>query len=186
MELTGVGLNPLRTGLLETLLEMGAAITISNKRPEGGEPVGDITVESSVLQGITVPALRAPSMIDEYPVLAAAAACAQGETRLEGVSELRVKESDRLAAIAKGLASAGVEVSETDDSLTIQGTGSVPGGARIETALDHRIAMAFLVLGMAAEKPIEIDDGATIDTSFPGFAGLMNGLGANIKPGIGG
>lgn len=186
VELTGVGLNPLRTGLLETLLEMGAAITISNKRPEGGEPVGDITVESSVLQGITVPALRAPSMIDEYPVLAAAAACAQGETRLEGVSELRVKESDRLAAIAKGLASAGVEVSETDDSLTIQGTGSVPGGARIETALDHRIAMAFLVLGMAAEKPIEIDDGATIDTSFPGFAGLMNGLGANIKPGIGG
>ncbi len=184
--LTGVGLNPLRTGLLTTLLEMGAAITISNKRPEAGEPVGDLMVECSVLQGVTVPALRAPSMIDEYPVLAVAAACALGETRLQGLSELRVKESDRLAAIAKGLTSAGVEVLETDDSLTIQGTGSVSGGVRIEAALDHRIAMAFLVLGMAAEEPIEIDDGATIDTSFPGFAGLMNGLGANIGPGNGG
>jgi len=140
-----------------------------------------LTVESSVLKGITVPAVRAPSMIDEYPVLACAAACAEGETRLEGLKELRVKESDRLAAIARGLAQAGVEVLETDDSLTIQGTGRVKGGARIETALDHRIAMAFLVLGMAAEEPIEIDDGATIDTSFPGFSGLMNGLGAKIE-----
>jgi len=181
VELTGVGLNPLRTGLLAILMEMGAAITISNKRPEGGEPVGNLTVESSVLKGITVPAVRAPSMIDEYPVLACAAACAEGETRLEGLKELRVKESDRLAAIARGLAQAGVEVLETDDSLTIQGTGRVKGGARIETALDHRIAMAFLVLGMAAEEPIEIDDGATIDTSFPGFSGLMNGLGAKIE-----
>ena len=181
MELTGVGLNPLRTGLLQTLLEMGAAISISNKRPEGGEPVGDLVVESSALQGITVPAERAPSMIDEYPVLAVAAACAEGETRLQGLSELRVKESDRLAAIAKGLAAAGVEVSETEDSLAIRGTGRVAGGARIEVALDHRIAMAFMVLGMAAEQPIKIDDGATIDTSFPGFTGLMNGLGANIE-----
>ena len=181
VELTGVGLNPLRTGLLQTLLEMGAAISISNKRPEGGEPVGDLVVESSALQGITVPAERAPSMIDEYPVLAVAAACAEGETRLQGLSELRVKESDRLAAIAKGLAAAGVEVSETEDSLAIRGTGRVAGGARIEVALDHRIAMAFMVLGMAAEQPIKIDDGATIDTSFPGFTGLMNGLGANIE-----
>lgn len=181
VELTGVGLNPLRTGLLQTLLEMGAAISISNKRPEGGEPVGDLVVESSALQGITVPAERAPSMIDEYPVLAVAAACAEGETRLQGLSELRVKESDRLAAIAKGLAAAGVEVSETEDSLAIRGTGRVAGGARIEAALDHRIAMAFMVLGMAAEQPIKIDDGATIDTSFPGFTGLMNGLGANIE-----
>jgi len=181
MELTGVGLNPLRTGLLQTLLEMGAAISISNKRPEGGEPVGDLVVESSALQGITVPVERAPSMIDEYPVLAVAAACAEGETRLQGLSELRVKESDRLAAIAKGLAAAGVEVSETEDSLAIRGTGRVAGGARIEVALDHRIAMAFMVLGMAAEQPIKIDDGATIDTSFPGFTGLMNGLGANIE-----
>ena len=186
VELTGVGLNPLRTGLLTSLLEMGAAITIGNKRPEGGEPVGDLVVESSVLRGITVPAARAPSMIDEYPVLACAAACAQGETRLEGLSELRVKESDRLSAIAKGLAAVGVEVSETEDSLTIQGTGRVAGGARIEAILDHRIAMAFLVLGLAAEQPVEIDDGATIDTSFPGFTGLMNGLGASIEPGNGG
>ncbi|MBL4691601.1 MAG: 3-phosphoshikimate 1-carboxyvinyltransferase [Rhodospirillales bacterium] len=186
VELTGVGLNPLRTGLLTTLLEMGAAITIGNKRPQGGEPVGDLVVESSVLRGITVPAARAPSMIDEYPVLACAAACAQGETRLEGLSELRVKESDRLSAIAKGLAAVGVEIFETEDSLTIQGMGRVAGGARIETILDHRIAMAFLVLGMAAEQPVEIDDGATIDTSFPGFTGLMNGLGASIEPGNGG
>jgi 3-phosphoshikimate 1-carboxyvinyltransferase len=181
IELTGVGLNPLRTGLLTTLLEMGAAITIGNKRPEGGEPVGDLVVEHSVLRGITVPAARAPSMIDEYPVLACAAAFAEGETRLEGLGELRVKESDRLSAIAKGLSAVGVEVTETEDSLTIQGTGRVAGGARIETALDHRIAMAFLVLGVAAGAPVEIDDGATIDTSFPDFTGLMNGLGADIK-----
>ncbi|MBT3305257.1 MAG: 3-phosphoshikimate 1-carboxyvinyltransferase, partial [Alphaproteobacteria bacterium] len=152
-------------------------------------PVGDLTVEHSALQGITVPASRAASMIDEYPILAVAAACAEGETRLEGLAELRVKESDRLAAIAKGLAAAGVEVAETEDSLTIQGTGlgtvGIPGGARINAALDHRIAMAFLVLGMVAEKPVEIDDGATIDSSFPGFRDLMNGLGANILPGNG-
>ena len=183
MELTSVGLNPLRTGLLETLLEMGAAITISNKRPEGGEPVGDLTVESSDLRGIAVPALRAPSMIDEYPILGVAAAFAEGETRLQGLSELRVKESDRLAAIARSLASAGVEVQEANDSLTIQGTGSVAGGVRIEAALDHRIAMAFLVMGMATREPVEIDDGSAIDTSFPGFAGLMNGLGAAIEGG---
>ncbi|NQV83232.1 MAG: 3-phosphoshikimate 1-carboxyvinyltransferase [Rhodospirillales bacterium] len=185
VELAGVGLNPLRTGLLLTLQEMGAAITIHNKRPEGGEPVGDLVVEHSALRGITVPAGRAASMIDEYPILAVAAACAQGETRLEGLSELRVKESDRLTAIAKGLDQAGVEVNETEDSLTIQGTGGIPGGARINAALDHRIAMAFLVLGMATERPIEIDDGATIDSSFPGFMDLMNSLGAAIKPGTG-
>jgi len=164
-----------------TLREMGAAITISNKRPEGGEPVGDLTVEGSELRGIAVPALRAPSMIDEYPILAVAAAFADGETRLEGLKELRVKESDRLAAIARGLAQAGVEVEETDDSLTVQGTGSVAGGTRIEAALDHRMAMAFLVMGMAADEPIEIDDGSVIDTSFPGFAELMNRLGANVE-----
>ena len=181
LKLTGVGLNPLRTGLLDTLQEMGGDITISNKRLEGGEPVGDLTIVSSPLRGVTVPATRAPSMIDEYPILAIAAAYAKGETKLQGLSELRVKESDRLSFIAKGLTSAGVDVLETADSLMIQGTGSVRGGANIETALDHRIAMAFLVLGMAAEKPIKIDDGATINTSFPGFTSLMNGLGANIE-----
>ncbi len=184
--LTGVGLNPLRTGLLQTLLEMGAAISIGNKRPEGGEPVGDLTVEASVLKGVTVPAARAPSMIDEYPILAVAAAFAEGETLLQGLGELRVKESDRLGAIARGLAAAGVDVTETEDSLTIRGTGGggrgvVAVGAKIEASDDHRIAMAFLVLGAVTERPVEIDDGATIDTSFPGFADLMNGLGADIS-----
>jgi 3-phosphoshikimate 1-carboxyvinyltransferase len=184
--LTGVGLNPLRTGLLQTLLEMGAAITISNKRPEGGEPVGDLIVEASALKGVTVAAARAPAMIDEYPILAVAAAFAEGETLLEGLGELRVKESDRLDAMASGLTAAGADVTETEDSLTIRGTGGrgtggVAGGARVEAADDHRIAMAFLVLGGVAERPLEIDDGATIDTSFPGFADLMNRLGADIS-----
>jgi 3-phosphoshikimate 1-carboxyvinyltransferase len=181
LKIEGVGLNPLRTGLLDTLKEMGGDITISNEHFEGGEPVGDLSVKGSSLNGITVSTIRAPSMIDEYPILAIAASFAHGETHMQGLSELRVKESDRLSAIAKGLKSVGVEVSETDDSLTIQGTGSVIGGANIETALDHRIAMAFLVMGMASKKPIIIDDGVTIDTSFPDFTGLMNGLGANIE-----
>lgn len=181
LKLNGVGINPLRTGLLETLQEMGGDITISNERLEGGEPVGDLTILSSSLSGVTVPAKRAPSMIDEYPVLAVAAAYAKGETHLQGLSELRVKESDRLSAISRGLALVGVEVLETDDSLTIRGIGSVRGGAKIEAALDHRIAMAFLVMGMASETPIIIDDGTTIDTSFPNFTVLMNSLGANIQ-----
>ena len=186
MTLTGVGINPLRTGLLETLLEMGASIGVENRRNLSGEEVADLVVESSALKGITVPASRAPSMIDEYPALAVAAALADGETRLEGLAELRVKESDRLGAMAKGLAAAGVDVTETEDSLTIRGAGSTKtakpsGGVRIEANLDHRIAMAFLVLGLATERPITIDDTATIVTSFPGFAALMNGLGADMK-----
>ena len=181
LKLESVGLNRLRTGLLDTLQEMGGDITISNERIEGGEPVGDIIVLSSPLIGVTVPSKRAPSMIDEYPILAVAAAYAQGETHMQGISELRVKESDRLSAISKGLVSVGVKVFETENSLTIEGTGSVRGGARIETALDHRIAMAFLVMGMASKKPIIIDDSNTIDTSFPDFSGLMNRLGANIE-----
>ena len=180
--LTGVGVNPLRIGLLETLKDMGANIGVENKRQQNGEDVADLIVEASALKGVTVPAARAPAMIDEYPILAVAAAFAEGETRLEGLGELRVKESDRLDAIARGLAAAGADVAETEDSLTIRGTGGVAGGARIEAAEDHRIAMAFLVLGAVTEPPVEIDDGATIDTSFPGFAGLMNGLGADISP----
>ncbi len=180
--LTGVGVNPSRSGLIETLKEMGAAIGIGNQRFEGGEPVADLTVESSGLKGVTVCGARAPAMIDEYPVLAVAAACAHGVTRLEGLGELRVKESDRLDAIVRGLTAAGVEATATDDALTVKGGGGPPpGGARIEARLDHRIAMAFLVLGMVAETPVEIDDGTTIDTSFPGFADLMNGLGANME-----
>ena len=179
--LTGVGVNPLRSGLIETLREMGAAIFIDNPRNEGGEPVADLTVVTSGLKGVTVSGARAPRMIDEYPILAVAAAYAQGVTRLEGLAELRVKESDRLDAIVRGLTAAGVEVEASDDALTVKGGGGPPpGGARIEARLDHRIAMAFLVLGMVAEAPVEIDDATTIDTSFPGFADLMNGLGAAV------
>jgi len=179
--LTGVGVNPLRSGLIETLREMGAAISIDNPRNEGGEPVADLTVVTSGLKGVTVSGARAPRMIDEYPILAVAAAYAQGVTRLEGLAELRVKESDRLDAIVRGLTAAGIEVEASDDALTVKGGGGPPpGGARIEARLDHRIAMAFLVLGMVAEAPVEIDDATTIDTSFPGFADLMNGLGAAV------
>ena len=182
--LTGVGLNPHRTGLIDTLNEMGAAIEIKNLRQQAGEAVGDLRVRASRLSGVSVPAERVPSMIDEFPILAVAAAFAEGETRMTGLAELRVKESDRLAAIARGLAACGVAVEEGKDSLTVKGQGRKPaGGAAIEANLDHRIAMAFLVLGLAAERPVAIDDGSPIDTSFPGFVPLMNGLGAHLAAG---
>lgn len=182
VSLPGVGINPLRSGLIECLQEMGGAVTIENERSEAGELVADLTIEGSPLKGITVPPSRAPSMIDEYPILAVAAACAQGTSRFEGLSELRVKESDRLSGMAQGLAACGVEVEEGDDYLVVHGSGSPPrGGVTIETALDHRIAMSFLVLGMVSAEAITIDDGEPIETSFPGFAQLMNGLGGNIE-----
>lgn len=182
VSLPGVGINPLRSGLIESLQEMGAAVVCQNQRSEAGELVADIIVEGSPLKGITVPASRAPSMIDEYPILAVAAACALGTSRFEGLSELKLKESDRLSGMARGLAACGVEVEEGDDYLVVHGTGSPPGGgATIETELDHRIAMSFLVLGMVSSEPITIDDGAPIETSFPGFAQSMNGLGGNIE-----
>jgi 3-phosphoshikimate 1-carboxyvinyltransferase len=178
----GVGTNPLRAGLIETFREMGGAITLKNPCTEAGEPVADLLVEGSFLNGITVAPDRAPSMIDEYPVLAACAACAKGTTRLEGLGELRVKESDRLGGMARGLQACGVDVEEGEDFLIIHGDGSAPqGGAKIETALDHRIAMAFLILGMVATKPVIIDDAEPIETSFPGFVQLMNGLGGCIE-----
>lgn len=181
--LSDVGMNPHRIGLIETLREMGADIALHNPRQAAGEPVADIRVRAGRLNGVTVPAGRAPSMIDEYPVLAVAAACARGVTKMQGLGELRVKESDRLAAMARGLRACGVEVEDGPDSLTVQGTGGRPrGGGPIATHLDHRIAMAFLVMGMAAEQPVEVDDGAPIETSFPGFSRLMNGLGARIGP----
>jgi len=181
LTLTGVGINPLRTGLIATLEEMGAAISLTDVRTEAGEPVADLKVAGGRLKGVDVPAERAPSMIDEYPILAIAAACAEGATRLFGVGELRVKESDRLAAIARGLAACGVKVEETADSLVIHGTGRPPrGGARVAVDLDHRIAMAFLVLGLLSEEPVGVDDAGPIATSFPGFVDLMNGLGARI------
>jgi 3-phosphoshikimate 1-carboxyvinyltransferase len=176
-----VGLNPLRTGLLTCLEEMGAKVVATNQHYQGGEDYADLEVSSSQLTGITVPAERAPAMIDEYPILAAAAACADGVTRFEGIAELRVKESDRLAAIAQGLAACGVKVEEGEDWLAIHGLGKPPkGGATIATKLDHRIAMSFLVLGMVSEEAITVDDGGPIATSFPGFVAMMNALGARI------
>jgi len=182
--LSNIGLNPHRIGLIETLLEMGADIQILDRREEAGEPVGDLRVRASKLRGVTVPAGRAPSMIDEYPILSVAAAFAEGETVMQGLAELRVKESDRLSTMAQGLAASGVDVTEGADSLTVRGgNGKKPaGGSLIAVKLDHRIGMSFLVLGLAAAKPITIDDGAAIDTSFPSFARLMNGIGAQIGP----
>jgi len=182
IKLQGIGINPLRAGLVTTLKEMGASISIDNQRGGAGDPLADLTVTAGPLIGVDVPAARAPSMIDEYPVLAVAAALATGTTRMNGLAELRVKESDRLAAMANGLTAAGVEVEETEDTLIVQGTGQAPrGGVMINADLDHRIAMAFLVLGMVSEQPMTIDDASPIETSFPDFAGLMNGLGADIR-----
>lgn len=180
-----VGLNPLRTGLFTTLREMGATLRIENARLAGGEEVGDIVAECAGLRGVEVPAGRAPSMIDEYPVLAVAAAAARGVTRMRGLAELRVKESDRLAATAALLAANGVRAEIEDDDLVVHGTGgAIPGGGTVETHMDHRIAMAALVMGLAARAPVAVDDAGFIDTSFPGFAALMNGLagGAPIGP----
>lgn len=180
--LKGVGVNPLRTGLIDTLREMGGDIVLENERLEAGEAVADLKIEGSALQGVTVPPERAPSMIDEYPVLAVLASCAEGVTRLEGLGELRVKESDRLGGMARGLAACGVQLEEGEDYLVIHGTGTPQeGGALIETELDHRIAMSFLVLGAVSRQPITVDDAGPIETSFPDFVRLMNGLGANIQ-----
>jgi 3-phosphoshikimate 1-carboxyvinyltransferase len=177
-----VGMNPLRTGLFTTLKEMGADIEVTNAREQAGEPVADLRVKSSKLHGITVPAARAPSMIDEYPILAVAAAFAEGETRMEGLAELKVKESDRLAAMANGLESCGISARAEGDTLTVRGGRARPSNsAPIAVNLDHRIAMSFLVLGMAAEGAIAVDDAAAIATSFPNFTDLMNGLGADMR-----
>jgi len=181
----GVLLNPLRIGLLDTLGEMGADLSVTNVREEGGELVGDVTARHSALTGVTVPPERAPSMIDEYPILAVAAAFAEGPTVMAGIGEMRVKESDRIALMAKGLAACGVAVEEAPESLTVFG-GSGPnhgvkGGARVTTLGDHRIAMSHLVLGLAAAHPVAVEDPAMIATSFPGFVELMRGLGAEIE-----
>jgi 3-phosphoshikimate 1-carboxyvinyltransferase len=177
-----VGANPLRLGLYQTLKEMGADIKFSNPRVAGGEQVADITARASLLRGVDVPPMRAPSMIDEYPILAVAAAFAEGKTAMRGLGELRIKESDRLMAMAEGLASCGVKVERLEDGLIVHGTGRRPNGAMIATHFDHRIAMSFLVLGAAATDQVSIDDAAMIATSFPGFAELMNGLGTEIRP----
>jgi 3-phosphoshikimate 1-carboxyvinyltransferase len=170
-----VGLNPLRTGLLTTLREMGARLTVENARIAGGEPVGDVTAEYGPLRAVEVPPGRAPAMIDEYPVLAVAAAAAEGETRMRGLAELRVKESDRLAATAALLAANGIAARIEGDDLLVQGTGGgIPGGGLVATHMDHRLAMSALVMGLAARRPVAVDDAAFIETSFPGFAALVN------------
>jgi 3-phosphoshikimate 1-carboxyvinyltransferase len=177
-----VSVNPLRTGIYDTLIEMGADITFSQQRDTTGEPTADIRVKYSALKGVDVPPARVPTMIDEFPVLSVAAAFADGTTRMTGLGELRVKESDRLGAMATGLAAAGVNVEAGDDTLTVHGTGHAPeGGCAIAAKLDHRIAMSFLVMGLATRASIAIDDATTINTSFPGFAKLMNDLGASIS-----
>jgi 3-phosphoshikimate 1-carboxyvinyltransferase len=180
--LEGVMMNPLRTGLITTLLEMGADIERLNERDEGGETVADLRVRSSRLTGVDVPGARAPSMIDEYPILAVAAAFAEGQTRMRGLHELRVKESDRLAAVAAGLGEAGVPHRIEEDDLIVEGlSGKVRGGGTVATHLDHRIAMAFLVMGLASREAMTVDDGAMIATSFPTFVPLMRDLGALIS-----
>jgi 3-phosphoshikimate 1-carboxyvinyltransferase len=179
--LDGVMMNPLRTGLLTTLGEMGACIEYLERRNEGGEEVADLLVRASALRGVEVPAERAPSMIDEYPVLAVAASFAEGTTVMRGLRELRVKESDRLAATAALLRGNGAEVSIEGDDLIVQGRGRAPGGGLVTTHMDHRIAMSALVMGLASEKPVKIDDSSFIATSFPGFAELMGSLGAELS-----
>jgi 3-phosphoshikimate 1-carboxyvinyltransferase len=179
--LDGVMMNPLRTGLLVTLADMGAAIERVDTRTEGGEEVADLLVRGSSLRGVEVPAARAPSMIDEYPVLAVAAAFAEGTTIMRGLKELRVKESDRLAATAALLRVNGVTAEIDGDDLIVQGRGRAPGGGLVTTHMDHRIAMSALVMGLASDKAIKIDDGAFIATSFPGFVALMRSLGAEVE-----
>jgi 3-phosphoshikimate 1-carboxyvinyltransferase len=175
--LPGVGMNPTSIGLITTLLEMGAKIDCENVRDENGERVADIRVRYSELKGVDVPAARAPSMIDEYPILAIAAAYAHGTTRMRGLHELRAKESDRLQVMADGLAACGARVEIDGDDLIVHGTGELRGAAEIKTHLDHRICMSFWVAGLAAQQPITIDDAAPIQTSFPGFAAMLAELG---------
>ena len=185
VELPAVGMNPHRTGLFTTLREMGAALTVQNQRTEAGEPVADLVAEAGPLQAVAVPAARAPSMIDEYPVLCVAAALAEGRTVMHGVGELRVKESDRLDAMARGLEACGIEIEEGEDWLAVHGTGGrrPAGGATIDARLDHRIAMSFLILGLVCDAGVGVDDARPIDTSFPGFEALMTALGAQLAAG---
>ena len=182
LHLPQVGFNPLRIGLVETLRDMGAKILEYDSADINGEPVMDISLEATPLVGVEVPIERASSMIDEYPILAVAAACASGTTVMRGISELRLKESDRISAMTRGLRVCGVKVREAQDSLTVYGTGESPrGGATIDAENDHRVAMAFLVLGMVSQEPITVTGAETIKTSFPKFVDEMNALGADLR-----
>jgi len=180
--LTGVGMNPLRDGIVHALRQMGGDIDIRNERELGGEPVADLCVKAADLQGVIDLTVEPSTMIDEFPVLFVAAAAATGTSRFTGLHELRVKESDRLAAMAAGLAANGVTVTLFEDGIEIQGCGGrVPGGGTVETFLDHRIAMSHAILGQVADQPVIIDDARPINTSFPGFVDLMTKLGANLQ-----
>jgi 3-phosphoshikimate 1-carboxyvinyltransferase len=179
--LSSVMMNPLRTGLYTTLAEMGARIDVLERRNQGGEEVADLRVRYGPLRGVEVPAARAPSMIDEYPILAVAAALADGVTVMRGLKELRVKESDRLAATVALLRANGVTAEVAGDDLIVEGRGRPAGGGLVTTHMDHRIAMAALVLGLASEREVRIDDGSFIATSFPGFVALMTSLGADLS-----
>lgn len=179
-----IGLNPTRAGLFETLRDMGADLTYENLREESGEPVADLRARYSPdMQGIDVPPERAASMIDEYPILSIVAANAKGTTMMRGVRELRVKESDRIDAMAVGLRANGVTVEEGEDWWSVEGNGpnGVPGGARVEARLDHRIAMSFLCLGFSTKSGVTVDDASPIATSFPVFQSLMESLGATFR-----
>ena len=181
LTLRNIMVNPLRTGLFTTLIEMGAHIRIENRRSAGGEAVADLVVAASVLSGVEVPASRAPSMIDEYPILAVAAAFATGRTIMHGLAELRVKESNRLIAMVDGLRACGVEAREDGDSLIVEGLCGAPrGGAEVHTHNDHRIAMSFLIMGLLAQQPVAVDSADMIATSFPGFVALIQSLGGRI------
>ena len=179
--ISGVLVNETRTGFYTTLREMGADVTFANAREENGEPIADIRVRYRALKGVVVPAARAPSMIDEYPVLSAVAAFADGETRMEGLAELKVKESDRLAATAAGLGANGIAARVDGDTLIVAGSRRPLGGGTVITHMDHRIAMAFLILGLGTERPVTVDDVTFVATSFPAFTGLMSGLGAKLE-----
>ncbi|MBT6122957.1 MAG: 3-phosphoshikimate 1-carboxyvinyltransferase [Candidatus Puniceispirillum sp.] len=177
--LPAIGMNPLRTGLITTLIEMGGDITMLNTRDEGGEPVADLRIRHSDLHGIEIPAVRAASMIDEFPILSVAATQAEGTTIMNGVAELRVKETDRIKVMADGLVAAGAIVSYDDETMTVTGC-PIAGGITVDSQHDHRIAMSFLTLGLVADAPVNVDGCETINTSFPNFATIMQNAGANI------
>jgi 3-phosphoshikimate 1-carboxyvinyltransferase len=181
----GVLVNPTRIGFYEVLREMGGDVTFLDEREEGGEPVADIRVRHAPLSGVSVAAHRAPSMIDEYPILAVVAAFAEGDTRMDGLAELKVKESDRLAATVAGLTANGVIASAEGDTLTVRGSRAVRGGGTVATHLDHRIAMAFLTMGLASRDPVTVDDIGMVATSFPQFVALMESIGARFGAGAG-
>jgi 3-phosphoshikimate 1-carboxyvinyltransferase len=181
IQLEAVMTNPLRAGLLTTLKEMGASIEFTNVNSDGGEEIAELRVKAGPLKGVEVPAERAPSMIDEYPILAVAAAFAEGQTVMRGLAELRVKESDRLEATAQMLRVNGVDVAIEGDDMIVNGKGRAAGGGTVVTHMDHRIAMSALVMGFASEQPVAVDDAAFIATSFPGFAELMRSLGGDLS-----